>query len=79
MRLFPVSEQQVFLHYVLPTLSSALKDTPHNEIVCIALAANLGSFAETAQRFLDIGHSLKRQDMLQVPQKSPAMSKRALL
>jgi hypothetical protein len=23
---------QVFLHYVLPTLSTALKDTPQNEV-----------------------------------------------
>ena len=70
-RRFPVSEQQVFLHYVLPTLSSALKDAPHNEIVCVAYAANLGSLAETAQRFLDIGHSLKRREL----QRAEAISK----
>ena len=60
-REFPVSEQQIFLHYILPTLSTALKDVANNEIVCVAYAANLGSLAETAQRFLDTGHALKRQ------------------
>ena len=60
---FPVSEQQVFAHYVLPTLASALKDAPHNELVCVAYAANLGAIAETAQRFLDTGHALKRKQL----------------
>jgi len=49
---FPPSENQIFLHYLLPTLSVVLRDG--DELVCLAYAAALPSLAETALRFLDV-------------------------
>lgn len=43
---FPISDHHIFLHYILPALSSCCADA--EELVAVAYAANLGSLAEVS-------------------------------
>ena len=54
-RSIPLSDQQIFPQYLLPALAGAATDETA-EFVRVAYASSLGSLAQTAQRFLDVGH-----------------------
>jgi hypothetical protein len=57
----PDSGWLVWRQYVLPALASACSEDT-SDFVRVAYAANIGSLAETAQRFLDTAHERRLRE-----------------
>lgn len=54
------TELNLFPMYIFPALSRVVRND-HEIIVRVAFAESIGSFAESAKRFLDIGHLISMQ------------------